>query len=78
MNLDAAGVGSPHHEVGGAHPDVQRSGKAPPAQDSDMLANAKPKGGQSAAKLGSRMHGKDGPGFPGAQGVERAWVRHIH
>ena len=70
LHLNTARVGGSQHQVGGADPDVQGSGKTPPAQDSDVFADAQPQRGQATIELGAGVQGEDRSGFARAQRVE--------
>ena len=70
LHLNTACVGGSQHQVSGADPDMQGSGEAPPAQDTDMFAGPQPQRGQATIELGAGVQGEDRPGFARAQRVE--------
>jgi len=78
LNLDAARVGDPQHQVGGPDPDMQGTGKATPAQQPDAFPDAQSKRSKAMAQVCRGMQGENGPGFPGTQRVESMGVRRFH
>lgn len=65
LNLDAARVGDPQHQVGGPDPDMQRTGKTTPAQKPDAFPDTQPKRSKAMTQVCGGMKGENGPGFPG-------------
>jgi hypothetical protein len=65
LNLNAARVGDPQHEVGGPDPDMQWTGKATAAQKPDAFPDTQAERREAMAQVCGGMQGENGPGFPG-------------